>query len=103
MNPGIIAAFAYGILALIGGIIGYLQARSKPSLISGAISGALLIFSGIMQLQGQSWGLILAAVVTALLVVVFIVRLQKTKKFMPAGLMTACGVAALIVILGQLF
>lgn len=35
MNLGIVAAFGYGILALLGGIIGYIQAKSKVSLISG--------------------------------------------------------------------
>jgi uncharacterized membrane protein (UPF0136 family) len=43
MNPAIIAAIAYGILSICGGIIGYVQAQSKPSLISGTISGLLLI------------------------------------------------------------
>lgn len=103
MNPGIIAAIAYGILAIVGGIIGYVQAQSKASLISGTISGLLLILGGVMQLQGQAWGLILATVVTAVLVIVFTVRLTKTRKFMPAGLMTILGVAALVVMVKQLF
>lgn len=102
MNPGIIAAITYGILAIIGGIIGYVQAYSKASLISGSISGLLLIFGGVMQLQAQDWGLTLAAVVTALLVVVFAVRLAKTRKFMPAGLMMVVGLIALGVIVNQL-
>lgn len=100
---GSIAAIAYGILAIVGGIIGYIQAQSKASLISGIISGLLLIFGGVMQLQGQNWGLILASVVTAILVVVFVTRLAKTRKFMPAGLMTVLGVAALVVMLKQVF
>lgn len=103
MNPGIIAAIAYGILAIVGGIIGYMQAQSKASLISGTISGLLLILGGVMQLQGQAWGLILATVVTAVLVIVFTVRLTKTRKFMPAGLMIVLGVAALMVMVKQLF
>lgn len=98
MNPGIIAAIAYGILAIIGGIVGYVQAQSKASLISGSVSGLLLIFGGIMQLQGQR-GLILAAVVTAVLIIVFGIRLAKTRKFMPAGLMTILGIASLITML----
>lgn len=97
MNPGIIVALAYGILAIIGGIIGYIQAQSKVSLISGSISGLLLILGGVMQLQGQAWGLILATVVTGVLVIVFAIRLAKTRKFMPAGLMTLLGVATLVV------
>lgn len=103
MNLGIIAAIAYGFLAVIGGIIGYTQAQSQASLISGGISGLLLILGGVVQLQGQTWGLTLAAVVTAVLVFVFTVRLAKTGKFMPAGLMTVLGVAALAVMLNQIF
>lgn len=102
MNPGIVAAIAYGILAIIGGIIGYIQATSKASLISGSTSGLLLIFGGVMQLQGQAWGLILATVVAAVLVIVFTVRLAKTRNFMPAGLMVVLGVITLVVIVNQL-
>lgn len=101
MSSGIVAAIAYGILAIIGGIIGYIQARSKASLISGIVSGILLIFGAIMQLQGQTWGLILATVVTVFLVIVFAMRLTKTRKFIPAGLMTVLGVAALVVMLKE--
>lgn len=101
MNPGIVAAIAYGMLAIVGGIIGYVQAKSKASLISGIISGLLLIIAGVMQLQGQGLGLILAIVVTIALIIVFAIRLAKTRKFMPAGLMTALGVAALVIMLKQ--
>ena len=102
MNPGVVAAIAYGILVIVGGIIGYVQAQSKASLISGIISGLLLIIAGVMQLQGQGLGLILAIVVTIALIIVFALRLAKTRKFMPAGLMTALGVAALVVMLKQM-
>ncbi len=99
MNPGIVVALIYGLLAIIGGIIGYVQARSKASLTAGSICGLLLILGGIVQLQGQSWGLILAVIVTIVLVIFFTIRLFKTRKFMPAGLMTVLGVAALVVML----
>ncbi|MGF2039858.1 MAG: TMEM14 family protein [Nostoc sp. CmiVER01] len=102
MNLSIIAAFAYGILAIAGGIIGYIQARSKVSLLSGSISGLLLVLAAFFQLQGQSWGSILAVVVTGVLVVVFAVRLAKTRKFMPAGLMTILGMVALGVMVSQM-
>ncbi len=101
MKLGIIAALVYGILALIGGIVGYIQASSKVSLISGTISGLLLIFAAFLQLQGQAWGLIVAAFVTAALVVFFALRLAKTRKFMPAGLMTILGVLALALMVNQ--
>ena len=100
---GTIAAIAYGILALVGGIIGYVQVKSKMSLISGVISGILLIVSGIAQLQGMTWGGTLAAIVTAVLIVVFVMRLTKTRKFMPAGLMAIAGIFALSALLVDAF
>ncbi|MGF1538701.1 MAG: TMEM14 family protein [Elainellaceae cyanobacterium] len=96
MTIGILAAIAYGILAIVGGVMGYKSAGSKPSLISGVISGVLLILGGILQLAGVLWGEILAAIVAAVLVVVFAVRLAKTRRFMPAGLMLVAGVLVLV-------
>jgi uncharacterized membrane protein (UPF0136 family) len=94
MTLGIVAAIAYGLLAIIGGIIGYKQAQSKMSLISGSVSGVLLVLGGILQLQGINAGLILAAAIAAVLLVVFTIRLSKTRKFMPSGLMLIAGIAA---------
>lgn len=99
MNLGSIAAIAYGIIAIIGGIIGYIQARTQISLISGIVSGILLILGGA---SGQTWGVVMATVVAAVLVIVFIIRLRKTGKFMPAGLMIILGLVALAVMIGQL-
>lgn len=102
MEIGIVAAFVYGILALIGGIIGYVQASSKISLLSGSISGLLLIIAAFLQLQGQIWGLFVATFITAALVVFFSLRLAKTRKFMPSGLMIILGVLALILMVNQM-
>ncbi|MCG6137449.1 MAG: hypothetical protein MET45_22910 [Nostoc sp. LLA-1] len=102
MNSSIVAAFAYGILAIAGGIVGYIQANSQVSLLSGVISGLLLVLAGYLQIQGQSWALILAVLVTASLVFFFALRLAKTRKFMPAGLMTILGVLALTFMVNQL-
>ena len=98
----IIAASLYGILSIIGGIIGYKSAGSKVSLISGTISGLLLIIAAYLQIQGQNVGLILAVIITSLLVVVFAVRLIKTRKMMPAGLMVILGLGTLMVMLSPL-
>jgi uncharacterized membrane protein (UPF0136 family) len=103
MNLSIIAAIAYGMLAIIGGIIGYFQANSQVSLLSGIISGSLLVFAAYLQLQGQAWALILATCITAALVIFFALRLAKTRKFMPSGLMTIFGMLALTVMVRQLF
>lgn len=102
MNLGVLATIAYGLLNMIGGIVGYTKAGSKVSIIAGSISGLLLILSGVLQLQGQTWGLVLAAAIAALLVIVFTIRLSKTRQLMPAGLMTLLGVIALGMMVFQL-
>ncbi|KKD39916.1 TMEM14 family protein [Limnoraphis robusta Tam1] len=102
MNIGIVAAIAYGLLAVVGGVLGYTQGNSKISLISGGICGALLITGGVMQWQGIPWGLILATAVSILLVIVFIIRLIKTRKLMPAVLMIIAGLAAAVAMIYQL-
>ena len=101
INIGIIAAIAYGILAIVGGIIGYTKVGSKISLISGSVSGLLLIISGIIQLIGINWGLIFSIVITTILVITFIIRLAKTRKMMPAGLMILTGITAVAVMVYQ--
>jgi len=95
MNLAILATVAYGLLAGLGGIWGYLKSKSKPSLISGCISGILLLLSAVMQLQGFSWGLLMSKIIVLLLIIVFTIRLIKTRKFMPSGVMLGAGVAAL--------
>ncbi len=98
MSPAIVMTFVYAVLSIVGGIIGYQKAGSKPSLISGIITGILLVIAGVGLLQAAAWGGWLAIAVTLLLVITFIIRLIKTRKFMPAGLMVIVGVATLIVL-----
>ncbi len=93
MNLGIAALVAYGVLAIVGGVLGYVKSQSKASIISGSISGTLLIGAAVVQLLGQDWGKYLGIAIAAALIVVFAVRLIKTRKFMPAGLMIIAGVA----------
>jgi uncharacterized membrane protein (UPF0136 family) len=76
----------YIVLLLVGGLIGFFKAKSRVSLISSAVFAAVLVLTqtGIFKL---SLSLILVNVILAVLLVVFAIRLAKTKKFMPSGLM----------------
>ncbi|MDJ0632564.1 MAG: TMEM14 family protein [Xenococcaceae cyanobacterium MO_188.B29] len=96
MNTATLAAIAYGITSIAGGIFGYAQAKSRVSLILGSISGIFLIVAAWAQLQGLPIGSTIAQIITLLLVVVFTVRLIKTRKFMPAGLMLILGLITLV-------
>lgn len=96
MNLAIAATIVYGLLSGLGGIWGYLKSQSKPSLISGCISGVLLLIAATMQIQGLNLGLLLSRIIVLLLAVVFTIRLVKTKKFMPSGIMLTAGVIVLV-------
>ena len=85
----------YIILLLVGGLIGFLKAGSKVSLITSAVSAAALVLTAIPGLLGPSLASKLASLIMAALLVVFAIRLAKTKKFMPSGLMLAITIAAL--------
>ena len=95
INVAIIATLVYGLLSGLGGIWGYIKSQSKPSLISGCMSGILLIIAAFMQMQGNDFGLLLSKIFTLLLVVIFTVRLIKTGKFMPSGIMLMTGIVTL--------
>lgn len=95
MNLAILATIVYGLLSGGGGVLGYVKSQSKPSLISGSISGVLLLMAAVMQISGNSLGLLISKIITLLLVLVFTIRLVKTKKFMPSGIMLIAGVITL--------
>ena len=69
-----------------------MKSKSKASLIAGGISGALLLLSGGLVLIGVAAGGYIGFVVTLVLVVMFGMRLAKTKKFMPSGMMLAVSI-----------
>lgn len=98
MSWGIFIAIIYGIITLVGGVIGYLKAKSKPSLISGVLSALLLFIAAFLESQGYDLGRVFAQVITIVLIIVFALRLQKTGKFMPSGLMLMTGVFTLIML-----
>jgi uncharacterized membrane protein (UPF0136 family) len=74
--------FVFGLIAVLGGAIGYARAKSKASLIAGAISGCLLIISGFLYPTLLS--LIVALVVSILLLAHFGRSYAAKKKPMPA-------------------
>lgn len=85
----------YIILLLIGGMIGFLKAGSKVSLITSSVAAALLVLTAMPGVFDANFRRNLADVIMAALLVVFAIRLTKTKKFMPSGLMLVLTLAAL--------
>ena len=91
MRPDVIL-WIYIVLLVVGGLIGYLKAGSKPSLIVSAVFAAILALCQLRVVFKPE----MADIVLALLLVVFAWRLTKSKKFMPAGLMLILTVVALV-------
>lgn len=92
----------YALLLAVGGVMGYKKARSKQSLIMGLISaavvaGGLYLTTAVAPICGYST----IAIMSGILIIVFFIRFQKTKSFMPAGLLLLLSLVALIVSLRQ--
>jgi uncharacterized membrane protein (UPF0136 family) len=87
--------WVYIVLLLVGGMIGFLKAGSKVSLITSAVFAALLVLTTVPRLFDPGFAQMLATIIMAVLVIVFAMRLAKTKKFMPSGLMLVVTAVAL--------
>jgi uncharacterized membrane protein (UPF0136 family) len=83
----------YLVLLLVGGLMGYLKAGSKVSLITSAAFAVALVVAGY---AGLAHGAQVVLALLLILLVVFALRLVKTRKFMPAGLMVLLTAAALM-------
>jgi uncharacterized membrane protein (UPF0136 family) len=81
----------YIVLLVIGGMIGFLKAKSKVSLIMSVTFAALLALCAV----GAVFKPYMADIFLAALLVVFGMRLAKTKKFMPSGMMLILTLVAL--------
>ena len=98
-SVGKISLLILSIIVCVGGVAGFLKAKSKASLIAGLISGALLAVAYSISERNAQQGMILGAGMSALLCVVFGIRLKKTGKFMPSGmLLTLCGIEVVLLI-----
>ena len=82
----------YIVLLLVGGVMGFVKAGSRVSLITSVAFAVALAVCGYTSVPR---GPLLVVILQALLLVVFVARFAKTRKFMPAGLMVVATVLAL--------
>jgi uncharacterized membrane protein (UPF0136 family) len=97
---GQITLGVYAALLAVGGIMGFVQARSRPSLIAGLVSAVAALvalgFSTIRSPLGFPLGMTLALV----LFVFFGYRYAlRGRKLMPSGLMAIVSLVVLIVLI----
>jgi uncharacterized membrane protein (UPF0136 family) len=95
MQFTLIVLWVYIVLLVIGGLIGFFKSKSEVSLIMSVVFAAALVLCAVPNLFDAGFRKNLANILLAALLVVFGVRLAKTKKFMPAGLMLMVTIVAL--------
>ena len=97
-NP-LIGPITLGIYALLlgaGGLIGYLKAGSRASLIAGSISALVALAALWLSITYPKWGVSLGLILSISLFILFGYRYAvKTRKFMPSGLLA---IASLVVL-----
>lgn len=100
VGPAKIYFIIFGLLTIAGGIIGYVQKGSVPSIIAGSITGLLLLVAAFLLPTNMVAGLAIAAITSLLLAGQFVPKFIKTGQAMPAGVMSilsAIGVVMAIV------
>jgi uncharacterized membrane protein (UPF0136 family) len=96
IGPAKIYFIIFGLLTIIGGVIGYVKAGSTISIISGAIAGIALIVAAFLLPGNAAVGLIMAGVVSVLLAGRFIPHFMKSGKIMPDALMAALSLIGVV-------
>jgi uncharacterized membrane protein (UPF0136 family) len=91
--------YVYGAFILIGGIIGYVQAKSQISLVMGVVSGIILLGAAYLAGTGNQLGIYIGLAMAAILSVMFILRYVKTKKVMPSLMMAVVSDLALVLLI----
>ncbi|MEP7071185.1 MAG: TMEM14 family protein [Verrucomicrobiota bacterium] len=86
----------FGLLTIVGGVIGYLKAGSVISVVAGGVSGILLVVAALLLPQHPVAGLILAGLVSFLLAGQFAPKFLRTGTLMPAGLMAILSVLGIV-------
>ena len=99
-NGGVIALpvlllYVYGVLLIVGGAMGYVKAKSVPSLLAGVICGLIII---ITALNYTSYDAPYVALAVALVLIVLMGRRYiMTRKAMPALLIVVLSVIVAVV------
>jgi len=93
--PAIITG-VFGAFVVFGGVMGYVKASSKASLIAGCITGGLLLLSAFLITRGIAAGEILGIVVSLVLLSKFGPSLLKKFKLMPNLLIVILGLLTVV-------
>ena len=93
----------YGILLILGGVMGQVKSGSTVSLAAGGLCGLASLFALWVSLSDPAQGFLIGTMLALLLTGVFLSRFFRTRKFMPAGvaLLLSVIVGVLLVLVRQ--
>src|SRR5437870_10080861 len=92
MEAAKIYFIAFGVLTIVGGIIGYVKAGSVASIIAGAVTGVLLLVAAFLLPEHRAAGLATAFIISLLLAAQFVPKFLRTGRVMPAVIMSVLSV-----------
>ena len=87
IGPAKIYFIIFGLLTIVGGVIGYASKGSMASIVAGSISGILLLVGAFLLPDKAVAGLAIAGIVSILLAGRFIPAFMRSGDFMPSGMM----------------
>ena len=98
MSFPVLLLYVYGLVLIIGGVMGYVKAGSVPSLVAGVVCGVIALLLGYYY----TWHFAPHAALLLSLLLIFIMgrRYLRTRKAMPALLVV---VLSVIVAVTQIF
>lgn len=101
MSFPVVMVVAYGVFCEIGGVIGFVKAKSKASLIAGALSGLALFVCAWLMVEANRAGAIGSLIVAVLLGGRFLMTWMRTKRLMPDLLMVGLSAATIAAVMPQ--
>ena len=102
MNLAVWVVGFYGLVSVVGGILGYVKAKSKNSLIAGFVFGALLLWAATGLQDGNPAAELFSLTIPLVLGLRFFTSWRKTKRIMPDFVMFTLGLATLTAVSFQL-
>jgi uncharacterized membrane protein (UPF0136 family) len=90
----------YAVLLAVGGVMGFVKARSHASLVSGLLSAVFAIVALWLSWEGSRWGIPLGSILAIVLFILFGYRYAvRNRRFMPSGMLAVVSLVVLAVLM----